>query len=36
LGPWKTAAFMDSSFPGQEVADEDAGDGASCQPGSSR
>src|SRR5206468_8991639 len=25
LGPWNTAAFMDSSFLGQEVADEDVG-----------
>src|SRR6058998_1342157 len=24
-GPWNTAAFMDSSFLGQEVADENAG-----------
>src|SRR2546428_6846045 len=25
LGPWNTAAFMESSFLGQEVADENAG-----------
>src|SRR2546427_765050 len=25
LGPWNTAAFMESSFLGQEIADENAG-----------